>query len=82
MNAQSNLRLLQRGITLTGSQSALARQLGVSHTAVRKWLVQGFVPTKRERDIRVAIARTVVANRKIEGCQHTRKQPLPTPPSE
>ena len=50
-----------------GSQIDLARALGVTQAAVSKWVMRGWVPLDRAREIEAlyGVARTQVANPKV-----------------
>lgn len=50
-----------------GSQIDLARTLGVTQAAVSKWVMRGWVPLDRAREIEAlyGVARTQVANPKV-----------------
>ena len=44
---------IERVVTLAGSQTALARILGVTPQAVQKWVAQGLVPHEHCRAIEI-----------------------------
>ena len=56
-------------VRLAGSQSAVARQCGVSPQAVRQWVVRGFVPLSRavELEAQFGVPRTRLVDPKVVG---------------
>lgn len=46
---------IQKAVRAAGSQSALARMLGLTPQAVQKWVEQGYVPSERCRDVVAAV---------------------------
>ena len=46
-----NISPIDTAVAKAGNASALARSLGISHTAVRKWCVLGRPPAERVLDI-------------------------------
>lgn len=42
---------IEKAVRLAGSQTALAKLIGVSPQAVQKWVEQGFAPARRCRPI-------------------------------
>ena len=42
---------IEKAVRLIGSQTALAKALGVKPQAVQKWVAQGYVPSGRCRDV-------------------------------
>lgn len=50
-----------------GSQANLARALGVSEPAIRKWVLQGWVPVRRAQEIEAqfGLPRTTLINPRL-----------------
>jgi len=46
-----NISPIDTAVAKAGNNSALARSLGISHTAVRKWRLLGRPPAERVLDI-------------------------------
>ncbi len=46
---------IERAVDAAGSQSALARELGVTHQAVQQWVADGKPPVRRAIDIEIAV---------------------------
>lgn len=46
-----NISPIETAVAKAGNTSALARSLGISHTAVRKWRVLGRPPAERVLEI-------------------------------
>jgi DNA-binding transcriptional regulator YdaS (Cro superfamily) len=46
---------IQKAIRIAGSQTALGNLLGLTPQAIQKWADQGFVPSKRCRNVEAAL---------------------------
>lgn len=51
MRKRMEMAGIRYAVGLAGSQTALAKALGVSNNAVSKWVRQGFVPNNRVKEI-------------------------------
>lgn len=58
---------IEQAVEKTGSQAALARELGVTQQAVSVWLKQGYVPAGRAREIEMlcGVPRAKLASPKV-----------------
>jgi len=44
---------IEKVVDMAGSQSALARELGVAHQVANRWVRRGYVPARRALEIEI-----------------------------